>query len=102
MTKLVVLFNLKKDVDEAVYQDWAKTTDLPTVNKLKSVANFEVLKCTELLGSDQSPPYQYVEIIELTDQELFFSEVSTDAMKRVADEFQAFADNPTFIVSESL
>jgi hypothetical protein len=102
MTKLVVLFNLRKGVDTEVYQDWAKTTDLPTVNKLKSVVNFEILQCTQLLGSEQSPPYQYVEIIELRDQALFFEEVLTDVMKKVADEFQAFADNPTFIVSESL
>jgi hypothetical protein len=102
MTKLVVLFNLKKDIDAEVYQHWAKTTDLPTVNKLKSVANFEVLKCTGLLGSEQPSPYQYVEMIELTDDELFFKEVSTDTMKKVADEFQTFADNPMFIVSESI
>ncbi|MFT6412190.1 MAG: hypothetical protein ACJASI_000296, partial [Glaciecola sp.] len=56
MTKLVVLFNLRKGVDTKVYQDWAKTTDLPTVNKLKSVVNFEILQCTQLLGSEQSPP----------------------------------------------
>jgi hypothetical protein len=102
MTKLVVLFNLKKDVEVDVYQHWAKTTDLPNVNKLQSVASFEVLKCTELLGSDQPSPYQYVEMIELTDQELFFKEVSTETMKKVAEEFQAFADNPIFIVSESI
>jgi hypothetical protein len=102
MTKLVVLFNLRKDVDPTIYQDWAKTTDLPTVNKLKSVTNFEILKCTALLGSEQPPPYQYLEIIELNDQALFFNEVSTDNMKKVADEFQTFADNPTFIVTESL
>ncbi|MFT5669492.1 MAG: hypothetical protein ACI8ZZ_000321 [Gammaproteobacteria bacterium] len=102
MTKLVVLFNLRKDVDPTIYQHWAKTTDLPTVNKLKSVTNFEILKCTELLDSEQPPPYQYVEIIELNDQALFFNEVSTDNMTKVAIEFQAFADNPTFIVTESL
>ncbi|MFT6779017.1 MAG: hypothetical protein ACJAV1_002960 [Paraglaciecola sp.] len=102
MTKIIVMFNLKKDVEADVYQHWAKTTDLPTVNKLKSVADFEVLKCTGLLGSEQSSPYEYIEIIELTDQGLFFKEVSTDTMKNVAEEFQTFADNPVFIVSESL
>lgn len=100
--KLVVLFNLKKDVKAKVYQTWAKTTDLPTVNKLKSVSHFEVLKCTGILGTDQPSPYQYVEIIELSDQELFFKEVATDTMKQVADEFQTFADNPIFIVTESV
>ncbi|MFT2092760.1 REDY-like protein HapK [Paraglaciecola sp. 2405UD69-4] len=102
MIKLVVLFNLKKGVEADVYQHWAKTTDLPTVNSLESVNSFEVLKCSNLLGSDLPSPYEYVEIIELADKDLFFKEVSTNTMKNIADEFQTFADNPMFIVSETL
>jgi hypothetical protein len=102
VTKIVVLFNLQAGVDPKAYESWAKSTDLPVVNKLASVNQFDVLKCGALLGSDQTPPYQYVEIIELNDQALFFEEVSTETMQKVAAEFQAFADNPLFIVSESL
>jgi hypothetical protein len=102
MTKLVVLFNLQPGVDPDVYQNWAKTTDLPTVNNLKSVNSFDVLKCKSLLGSDEKAPYQYVEIIDLGDEALFFEEVESSTMKKVADEFQQFADKPIFITSESL
>ena len=102
MTKIVVLFNLKPDANVGDYEQWAKTTDLPTVNALPSIDGFEVLRSASLLGTDQSPPYAYVEILDVNDFDQFGADVSTDVMGRVASEFQAFADNPLFIVTEAL
>ena len=102
MAKIVVLFNLKADADIALYEQWAKDTDLPTVNNLQSVGNFEVLKSASMLGTDQAPPYQYIEILDVNDFDLFGEEVSTETMQRVAGEFQSFADAPMFIVTEEI
>ena len=44
MSKVIVLFNLKEGVSVTAYEDWAQNTDLPMVNKLPSVDNFEVLR----------------------------------------------------------
>jgi hypothetical protein len=97
--RLVVLLNLKPGKTAADYEAWARATDLPTVNALKSVDRFEVFKATGLLGSDAKPPYQYVELIDVNDMALFGSEVGTDTMKKVAAEFQGWAD-PIFIATE--
>ena len=102
MAKIVVLFNLKEGADRAEYENWAKTTDLPIVNALKSVDGFEVLRSDFCLESDKAPAYQYIEILEVNDFDIFGEEVSTETMQRVAGEFQAFADAPTFIVTEQL
>ena len=102
MAKIVVLFNLKADADVAVYEQWAKDTDLPTVNNLKSIDQFSVLKSASMLGTDQAPPYQYIEILEVNDFDVFGQEVSTETMQRVAGEFQSFADAPMFIVTEEI
>ena len=102
MTRIVVLFNLK-DADSArQYEAWAKSTDLPIVNGLKSVDNFTVHRATALLGSDDAPPYEYVEIIDVNDMTVFGEEVSTETMRKVAGEFQAFADAPVFMLTDSL
>jgi len=101
MTKIVVLFNLKTDADVEAYENWAKSTDLPTVNGLSSVDNFEVLKVGGTFDGSAAP-YAYVETINVNDMEAFGAEVSTDTMKKVAGEFQAFADNPIFLITESL
>jgi len=102
MTMIVVLFNLKDGVDAAVYEQWARTTDLPTVSKLASVQQFQVLRGTGLLGSDVAPPYRYIELLEISSLDALGADIATDTMQRVAAEFQAFADNPLFVLTESI
>ncbi|MEO0607690.1 MAG: REDY-like protein HapK [Pseudomonadota bacterium] len=101
-TKIVALFNLKPGVSVADYEAWAKSKDIPTVNGLQSVDSFEVFKTTGLLGSDDKPPYAYIETIDINDMERFGGEVSTDAMQIIAGEFQAMADDLIFVLTDKL
>lgn len=101
MSTLIVLFNLKSGVDVAAYEHWARTTDLPIVNALPSVAGFEVLRTTGLLGGGQAP-FQYVEVLRLSDPAGLMTDIGTPTMQRVAGEFQEFADSPLFITTEAL
>ncbi|MEO0574020.1 MAG: REDY-like protein HapK [Pseudomonadota bacterium] len=102
MTYIVVLFNLASDADLAKYEAWARATDLPTVNGLKSVDAFDVFKANGVLGSDAPPPFQYVEIIAVNDMQTFGEEVGTETMQKVAGEFRAFADAPVFMLTQKL
>jgi hypothetical protein len=99
--RIFVLFNLKPGVDKAAYLAWAKATDLPIVRGLPSVAAFKVFEVSGLLGSDQSPPYQFIEVVDVHDMEQFGRDVAQEVMQRVAAEFQSFA-NPQFLVSQSM
>lgn len=101
MTTVVVLFNLKPGADVAAYENFARTTDLPIVNKLESVKKFSVLKAGGLLGGGAAP-YQYVELIELHSLERLRGDTSSETMKKVAAQFREFADAPLFIVTEPL
>ena len=95
MATVLVLFNLKPGTDIAAYEAWAKASDIPLVRSLGSVTKM-------LLGSDAKPPYQYAEVIEVPDLDAFFKDVGTDAVQAGAKQFQAFADNPMFIVCDNL
>lgn len=99
--RIIVLFNLKPGCSEADYEAWAKAKDLPTVNGLASVANFEVFRSAGLLMGDGKPPYGYVEIIDVADMDKFGADVSTPTMQAIAAEFGAFAD-AVFIMTEKL
>lgn len=101
-TRIIALFNLKPGVTPEAYEAWARRVDLPTVNGLKSVDKFEVFKSTGLLMSEAAPPYAYIEIIDVNDMEGFGGEVSTEAMKAVAGEFQAMAADLVFIMTDKL
>lgn len=100
MTRIIVLLNLKPGKSAADYERWAENTDLPTVNGLKSVSSFELFRSTGVLGGG-TPPYQYVEIIDIADMDLFGTETSTNEMGRIAAEFQEWSD-PIFIVTEQV
>jgi hypothetical protein len=101
MTPIIVLFNLKAGVSPETYEAWAKSTDLPIVRGLKSIGGFDVYKSKGLLRGGDAP-YQYVEMIMVKDMEAFGADVGSDTMKRVSGEFRELADNPTFILCESL
>lgn len=100
--RIIVLFNLKPDADPAAYENWARTTDIPGVNALPSVADFQVHRATGVLGSDAPSPYAYFEVIDIADMEAFGKDASSEAVQKVAAEFQQFADNPQFILTETL
>jgi hypothetical protein len=101
MTTLVVLFNLKDSAAVAKYEAWARAVDLPTAGSLKSVEQFEVLRTQGLLGGGAAP-YQYVEILRINDMRQFGSDIATPEMQKVASQFQAFASNPLFLLTEPL
>lgn len=101
-TTIIVLFNLKAGASVQDYEAWAKTTDAPTVRGLKSIAGFDVYKMTGLLMGAGKPPYQYCEIIEVKNMDDFGKDVASAAIQKIAGQFQGFADNPMFILTEKL
>lgn len=101
-TKILVLFNLKSGVSVDDYEKWAKTVDIPTVNGLGSIEKFEVYKTTGLLFSEDKAPYQYFETLDILDMDKFGEEAGTDAMQKIAAEFQAMAADLVFIQTEQL
>lgn len=99
--RIIVLLRLKPGKDRSAYEDWARSTDLPTVNALGSVASFTVYEATGLLGTDDAPPYDYIEILDVADMAAFGEAVATATMKRVAAEFTDWAD-PVFITTRDI
>jgi hypothetical protein len=101
VTRLIALFNLKPGVKVADYEAWARSVDLPTVNNLPSIRKFEVFKTVEVMGSDEKPPYRYIEIIDVRDMGQFGQDVATPVMKAVAKDFTGMAD-VTFLTMKKI
>jgi len=99
---LIVLFNLRDAAAEASYEQWALTVDMPNVRRLPSVDGFRVYKSSGILGSEAPAPYRYVEVIEILDMDALFQDISTETMQEISRQFQGFADNPCFMVTQSL
>lgn len=100
--RIIVPFNLKAGTDVSEYEEWAKTKDVPTASALPSVNSFTVHKATGLFGSDDKAPYEYFEIIDITNMEDFVADVSNEEFQAAAAPFQDYADGPAFILTEDL
>jgi len=101
MTTLIVLFNLRNPEQREAYEQWAREVDLPTAGSLPSVEKFEVLRSVGVLGGGQAP-YEYIEVLRVRNMEQLGADVSTPTMQEVSQRFQAFADNPVFMITEAL
>lgn len=86
--RIIVLFNLQDGKSAEDYEDWARTKDIPGVNGLGSVDSFEVFRSEGLLFSQSTPPYQYIEILDVNDMERFGEEAGSPDMTAIANEFQ--------------
>ncbi len=102
MAALVVLFNLKDPSSKIAYEAWAKETDVPTASKMSCVDDFKVFRLGTVMGTDNPSPYQYCEVLQINDMNKLGEEASSEAMQKVAAQFQSFADNPMFIISEQI
>ena len=100
--KVLALFNLKPETTVADYEAWAKTVDIPTVNGLGSIKNFEVHKCTGLMFADGEPPYAYFEILDISDLDQFYGEAGSETMQTVAATFQSMVQDLVFVSTEPL
>ncbi len=99
---LIVFFNLKSTTNEAQYIEWAKQSDLPTVNKLSSVSSFEVFKGISMFGQDKPSPWDYFEVIHIDSVEAFLTDIQTEEMQKIVEQFQAFTEDAHFIVTENI
>lgn len=98
---LIVLFNLKDNSSVDAYERWAKETDIPVAGHLRSVDDFKVYRCEGIFGSDAEPPYQYVEVLHINNFESLPSDIQSEPrMSEISKQFQTFADNPIFMVTE--
>ncbi|MFK8014778.1 MAG: REDY-like protein HapK [Gammaproteobacteria bacterium] len=98
MQKILVLFNLKDGVDIAEYETWAREKDLPTARGLNAVSRFDVYRADGLMGSEDAPPYQYAEWLEVSSVPELGADAQTDEMQAVVKAFQGYADQPQFIL----
>ena len=100
--KIIALFNLKPGATREDYEAWARSRDLPDVRSLGSVRSFEVLRATGVLFSDAKPPYDYIEVFDVSALDAFLGDCGSDKVAKLAQEMGAFTDGATFITTEAL
>ena len=100
--RIIALFNLKPGVAIADYEAWAAKRDMPGVRSLVSVKDFNVYRTTGVLFADGAPPYQYVEVLDISHMDEFNKDCAGDLVSQLGSELAAYADNAVFMTTELL
>lgn len=64
--RVFFLNTLRKGVDPNEYEDWIRRVDYPVARRQPSVESYVVTRLEGLIQGDGSPPYEYLEAIEVT------------------------------------
>lgn len=100
--RIIALFNLKEGARRSDYESWARGRDIPTVSGLPSVDKFQVLRTRNVLFSEDKPPFDYIEILDVSSRAEFLEDFGGDAVSALTREMSAFTDGATFITTENL
>lgn len=97
MAQRVFFLNILRDaVDPAEYEDWIRRVDYPVARKQASIQTYVVTRLEGLLDGQGKPPYQYLEVIEITDIDEYRSGMSGN------DEFEQLLVDWSRYVAESI
>ena len=103
MSKIIVMYTLKPDVDRATYENWTRTTDYPQMRGLTRVHSFVNHRIERPLMGDSKPTVDYVEIFDIPDLAGFLGEdMGGSVVQHVLGEFLPFVDNPQFLIAEEV
>ncbi len=74
MSENIVFFltRLSSKEEQEAYESWVRETDVPTARGLPGVNNYRVVRLEgPVMDGVSSPPYDYIEIIEISDLETY-------------------------------
>ncbi len=98
---LVVLLKLKQGADPAAYERWAADTDAPTALALPSIAAWNLYAAQGLIGAEGPAPFDYVEIVQVSDVDRMAEDMAGAAIARITAELAEFAE-PVFVLTRAV
>ncbi len=64
--RVFFLNTLREGADANEYEEWIRRVDYPVARSLPAIESYVVTRLDGLLGGEGSPPYHYLEVIEVT------------------------------------
>jgi hypothetical protein len=89
---MVVLVNLKEDVDPEAYERWLSERYVPAVLELPSVDEWRGYRVGGLAGADGEPPYQYIVAVEINDLEQLGKDMESEQVQTLLGELGRYVE----------
>jgi hypothetical protein len=103
MAQRVFFLNTLRDgVDPAGYEEWIRRVDYPVARRQESIQRYDVTRLEGMVGGEGAPPYQYLEVIDITDIDAYrsgmdgnpeFEQLLADWSKFVGESIAVYGEN---------
>lgn len=98
---LVVGLKLKDGISAEEYERFAKEVDKPTCEaSLPSISEWHVHRAKPLPGSDEQPPFDYVEVVRLTSAEQLAEDLEGEVVAELDAGLSPLVEVPMMAVAE--
>lgn len=99
-TVLITGLKLKDGVSNEEYERFAREVDKPTCEaELPSMIEWHVHRAEPLPGSDETPAFDYVEVVRLTSAEQFAEDLESETVAKLGEGITGLVEDPVMVVS---
>jgi hypothetical protein len=92
--RVFFLNTLRADADPKEYEEWIRRVDYPVARRQAAIESYVVTRLDGLLEGDGSPPYQYLEVIEVTSVDEYRAGLTgNDEMERLLREWSTYVES---------
>ncbi len=95
--RVFFLNKLREGVTPAEYERWAREVGYPFARSITSIDDFVIARLDATLDGGGSPPYDFIEVVEVADLQAYKADLSTDR-----PEIQAFDEEWLKYVGEAV
>lgn len=89
-TRICFMYRLREGVDRAAYERWVREVDVPFATARRTLLRYECVHIDGQIGSDSPSPYDYIELLEVTDVDDDQAGVTGPDAERIANEWLEF------------
>lgn len=101
MTQRVFFLNRLRDgVDPDEYEAWIRRVDYPVARAQEAIASYTVTRIEGTLDGSGEPPYQYLEVIEVTDLDAYRELGSLPEFEQLLREWSEYVVDAVMIHGE--
>lgn len=101
MAVVFFLNKLRAGVPGEDYERWVREVDYPTARSLDTITSYVVARMTATLDGT-SPPYDYIERVEITDIDDYRQELSDPKLGDFAQQWSGFVGESLAVFGEEI
>jgi REDY-like protein HapK len=98
--RVFFLSKLREGVDRDEYEDWIRRVDYPVARAQGAIASYTVTRIEGTLSGEGESPYDYLEVIEITDLEAYRALGSLPEFEQLLREWSQYVAEAVMIHGE--